>query len=84
MELTDAAKGWLADKGYDPAYGARPLRRAIQRYLESPLSQKLLEGVFAAGETILVDVAADETALTFSKKEESPAAQVSEEEQITV
>jgi len=84
LELTDAAKGWLADKGYDPAYGARPLRRAIQRYLESPLSQKLLEGVFAAGETILVDVAADETALTFSKKEESPAAQVSEEEQITV
>ncbi|MCD6520429.1 MAG: AAA family ATPase, partial [Anaerolineae bacterium] len=84
LELTDAAKGWLADKGYDPAYGARPLRRAIQRYLESPLSQKLLEGAFAAGETILVDVAADETALTFSKKEESPATQVSEEEQITV
>ncbi len=56
VELTDAARTWLAKEGYDPAFGARPLRRAIQKYVESPLSVELLSGKFKDGATILVDV----------------------------
>jgi ATP-dependent Clp protease ATP-binding subunit ClpB len=55
LELADAAKEALGDAGWDPAYGARPLKRAIQRLLENPLALRLLEGDFAAGDTILVD-----------------------------
>src|SRR5207244_12248924 len=55
IELTDAAKNLLADKGYDPALGARPLRRTIQRLVEDPLSEKLLWKEFKAGQTIIVD-----------------------------
>jgi ATP-dependent Clp protease ATP-binding subunit ClpB len=55
LELTDAAKEALGDAGWDPAYGARPLKRAIQRLLENPLALRLLEGDFAGGDTILVD-----------------------------
>ena len=56
LELTADAKILLAQKGYDPTLGARPLRRAIQRYLEDPLSEKILWKEFRAGETILVDI----------------------------
>jgi len=56
VELTGAARKWLARTGYDPAFGARPLRRAIQKFIESPLSIKLLQGEFAAGDLIQVDV----------------------------
>jgi ATP-dependent Clp protease ATP-binding subunit ClpB len=55
LELTDAAAEALGEAGWDPAYGARPLKRAIQRLLENPLALRLLEGDFAAGDTILVD-----------------------------
>jgi ATP-dependent Clp protease ATP-binding subunit ClpC len=55
IELTDAAKVLLAEKGYDPALGARPLRRTIQRMVEDPLSEKLLYKEFRAGQTIIVD-----------------------------
>jgi ATP-dependent Clp protease ATP-binding subunit ClpB len=55
LELTEAAKEALGDAGWDPAYGARPLKRAIQRLLENPLALRLLEGDFGAGDTILVD-----------------------------
>jgi ATP-dependent Clp protease ATP-binding subunit ClpC len=55
IELTDAAKEILAEKGYDPALGARPLRRTIQRMVEDPLSEKLLYKEFSAGQTIIVD-----------------------------
>ncbi|MFM8998922.1 MAG: ATP-dependent Clp protease ATP-binding subunit [Actinomycetota bacterium] len=55
IELTDAAKTLLAEKGYDAALGARPLRRTIQRLVEDPLSEKLLWKEFHAGETIIVD-----------------------------
>ncbi len=55
VELTEAARKWLAKEGYDPAFGARPLRRAIQKYVESPLSVKILEGEYKAGEKVLVD-----------------------------
>ena len=56
IELTDAAKELLAEKGFDPALGARPLRRTIQRLVEDPLSEKLLWKEFRAGQTIFVDV----------------------------
>jgi ATP-dependent Clp protease ATP-binding subunit ClpC len=55
IELTEAAKDVLAEKGYDPTLGARPLRRTIQRLIEDPLSEKLLWKEFAAGQTIIVD-----------------------------
>jgi ATP-dependent Clp protease ATP-binding subunit ClpC len=55
IELTDAAKTFLADKGYDQALGARPLRRTIQRLVEDPLAEKLLWKEFRAGETVIVD-----------------------------
>src|SRR6266403_3616212 len=55
LELTDAAKEVLAEAGWDPAYGARPLKRAIQRLVENPLALRLLEGEFADGDTVRVD-----------------------------
>jgi ATP-dependent Clp protease ATP-binding subunit ClpC len=55
IELTDGAKEVLAEKGYDSALGARPLRRTIQRMVEDPLSEKLLYKEFTAGQTIIVD-----------------------------
>jgi len=55
IELSDAAKELLAEKGYDPALGARPLRRTIQRMVEDPLSEKLLYKEFRAGQTVIVD-----------------------------
>ena len=60
LELTDAAKTHLASVGYDPALGARPLRRAIQRLVEDPLSEKILWKEFEAGELIIVDIEKDE------------------------
>jgi ATP-dependent Clp protease ATP-binding subunit ClpB len=65
LELTDAAKEALAEAGWDPAYGARPLKRAIQRFVENPLALRLLDGEFADGDTIRVD--AEDGELTFEK-----------------
>jgi len=65
IELSDAARTWLAKQGYDPQFGARPLRRALQRYVESPLSVKMLKGEFKVGDTILVD--ANDEGIVFSK-----------------
>lgn len=59
VELSPAAKDWIAEKGYDPQYGARPLRRTLQRHVESPLSVKLLRGEIAAGEHVVVDLEGD-------------------------
>jgi ATP-dependent Clp protease ATP-binding subunit ClpC len=66
VEITEEAKSWLAKEGYDPVYGARPLRRAIEHYVENPLSTRLLQGEFNAGDTIIVDLS--ENALTFTAK----------------
>jgi ATP-dependent Clp protease ATP-binding subunit ClpB len=68
LELTDRAKQLLAAEGYDPAFGARPLKRAIQRLVQNPLALQLLEGKFGDGDHIVADVAADET-LTFVRAE---------------
>jgi ATP-dependent Clp protease ATP-binding subunit ClpB len=56
LELTDEAKQVIADAGWDPTYGARPLKRALQRMVENPLALRLLEGEFADGDTVRVDV----------------------------
>jgi len=56
IALTKKAKTWIADVGHDPTYGARPLKRAIQRYVENPLALKILEGTFKEGDNILVDI----------------------------
>ena len=61
---TEAASQWLADYGYDPVYGARPLKRLIQKEIENPLALKLLQGEFKDGDTIVVDVD-DEKELQF-------------------
>jgi ATP-dependent Clp protease ATP-binding subunit ClpB len=67
LEVSDAAKELLAEEGWDPAYGARPLKRAIQRLLENPLALRLLEGDFAEGDTVRVDV--EEGELAFERAE---------------
>jgi ATP-dependent Clp protease ATP-binding subunit ClpB len=93
IELTAEAATFLGDRGYDPTYGARPLKRAIMRYIQDPLAKRLLRGEFAPHDTILVDVDPQATAhaptgyddvegegdggLTFTKKIASPVAAVS-------
>jgi ATP-dependent Clp protease ATP-binding subunit ClpA len=67
--LTDAARKWLAKEGYDPAFGARPLRRAIQKYVESPLSVELLSGKYKDGAAVLVDVDQEQNKIVFQKSE---------------
>ena len=66
VEITEKAKSWLANEGYDPVYGARPLRRALEKYVENPLAVKVLGGEFKEGDTIVVDTGDD--GLTFTKK----------------
>jgi ATP-dependent Clp protease ATP-binding subunit ClpC len=68
IELTEAARDWLAKEGYDPQFGARPLRRMLQRKVESPLSRKLLEGEFKSGDCVVVD-AEEKEGIVFRKKE---------------
>ncbi|MDD2696518.1 MAG: NDP-hexose 4-ketoreductase, partial [Anaerolineales bacterium] len=78
VELTEEARNWLANVGYDPTFGARPLQRALQKYVESPLSVSLLSGEFSEGATILVDVDEASDALTFRPISESvPAKEIS-------
>jgi ATP-dependent Clp protease ATP-binding subunit ClpB len=55
LELTDAAKAQLADEGWDPAFGARPLKRAIQSRIENPLATRILQGEFGLGDRIRAD-----------------------------
>jgi ATP-dependent Clp protease ATP-binding subunit ClpC len=66
IELTEKAKSWLAKEGYDPTFGARPLRRVIERYVENPLSTRLLRGEFKEGDTVKVDLG--DEGLTFTAK----------------
>jgi ATP-dependent Clp protease ATP-binding subunit ClpB len=60
LKVTDKAKEFLAKEGYDPVFGARPLKRAIRRLLQDPLARRLLEREFAEGDTITVDAARGE------------------------
>jgi len=65
LVLTEAATDFLVNRGYDQSYGARPLKRAIQRYIEDPLSEKILVGEFARGDELEVDVAPEGEKLEF-------------------
>jgi len=67
LQVNNEAKSWLINKGYNPEYGARPLRRAIQRYVENPLSTKILRSDFKEGDTVAISVEAEE--LSFTKAE---------------
>jgi ATP-dependent Clp protease ATP-binding subunit ClpC len=69
VEVTQAAKEFIAEQGYDPKFGARPLARAIRRYVENPLSSRIIGGEFDPGDTVVVDRAGDGgNELTFEKK----------------
>ena len=76
IELAEAARKWLARQGYDANFGARPLRRTLQRYVESPLSVKMLKGEFKVGDTILVDAGDEGVVFSKLKEEVAPIAQV--------
>jgi ATP-dependent Clp protease ATP-binding subunit ClpC len=82
LALTDSAKEYLGQQGYDPELGARPLRRAIQRLLEDPLSERVLLGEFKAGTTILVGLDTENDELTFEgiTSPESPPVELAGQE----
>jgi ATP-dependent Clp protease ATP-binding subunit ClpB len=65
LELTDAARTRLVRTGYDPNYGARPLKRAIQREIETPLAKRILGGEIRAGQTVRIDADPADPGLTF-------------------
>jgi ATP-dependent Clp protease ATP-binding subunit ClpC len=68
VELTDASRDWLATEGYDASFGARPLKRALQKYVESPLSISLLSGEYVSGDTVIVDLDKEKNEIYFKKK----------------
>jgi ATP-dependent Clp protease ATP-binding subunit ClpC len=75
IDLTERARKWLAKEGYDPAFGARPLRRTLQRYVESPLSKRILMGEFKPGDHVLADLGqteGEDKGLSFVKQEPIP------------
>ena len=74
IEASEAARGWLSREGFDPVYGARPLRRAVQRYVENPLSVRIIAGEFSSDDVIRVDAGPD--GLTFERVEAALAASV--------
>ena len=67
VQLTEKAKAFIIEKGFDPAAGARPLRRTIQRLVEDPLSDELLRGTFTEGDTIKIDHEEGKGELSFEK-----------------
>jgi ATP-dependent Clp protease ATP-binding subunit ClpC len=69
VELSEEARDWLASEGYDPMFGARPLRRALQKFVESPLSVSILSGEFKDGDIVLVDFDSETNKIVFAKKE---------------
>ena len=74
MEVSDAARDWLSEKGYDPQFGARPMRRLIQDHLEDKLSDAIIAGELSPGDTAMVDVNKDEDGLVVHAKEPIPVA----------
>jgi ATP-dependent Clp protease ATP-binding subunit ClpB len=75
LEVTQAAKDAVVTEGYDPAFGARPMRRAIQRLIQDPLSLMLLKGEYQAGETVVVDADSGTNALHFGKRVPVPVSE---------
>ncbi len=80
IEITDAARDWLAEDGFDRVYGARPLRRAVQRHLENPMAKRIIGGEFKSGDTVLVDRGEDGLAFTLSSRPEGATPGESESE----
>ena len=72
LELSDEARAWLAEEGYDPAFGARPLRRVIQHHIEAELSKRLIAGEFEMGDVVEVHRAAEGKGLVFERREGDP------------
>jgi len=78
VDITDSARTWLAQEGYDPAFGARPLKRALQKHVESPLSIRILQGEFGEGDRVIVDFA-EEDGLIFRQAESGASVEISEQ-----
>jgi ATP-dependent Clp protease ATP-binding subunit ClpC len=76
LEIDDNAKAWLAQQGFDPSYGARPLRRAIRRHIEDPLSEEVLRGEFGVGGVVQIKLAGEE--LVFISKREDAVESLSD------
>jgi len=74
LEVSDEAKTWLGEKGYDPTFGARPLRRVIEQNIEDAMSDQVLAGKYNPGDTIVVDVNTDDDTLTINQRVEEEAA----------
>ena len=68
IEISDAARAWLSEKGYDPSYGARPLRRQIQIHVQNPLAEDLIAGTYTDGDEIFVDISDVDDGLIFHKQ----------------
>ena len=77
LSISEAAKEFIADKGYDVQFGARPLHRAIQKYIEDPLAEEILNANVKEGDVLIGDLNADKTGLTFTlqKKEKAEKAE---------
>ena len=67
LEISSEARAWLVKSGYDPVYGARPLRRAIQRYVENPISTRILQGEFKEGDTVAINAGEEGLSFTIMK-----------------
>ena len=83
LELTDKAKDFVAEKGYDPKYGARPLNRAIQKYLEDPIAEEILRADLVAGDVLEITHEEDQEKLMFKARQsgEKPKPEVEEPEE---
>ncbi len=82
ISLSDAARNWLGDKGYDPLYGARPLARIIQEHIKKPLADELLFGRLAKGGAVMVDVAGDKLTFVYPDKKEEQKKSAPEKETV--
>jgi len=78
VQLSDEARTWLSEEGYDPAFGARPLRRALQKHIESPLSVKILQGEFEEGDTVMVDHR-EEDGIVFERYDKGTSIEIKDE-----
>jgi ATP-dependent Clp protease ATP-binding subunit ClpC len=81
--LTDEAKEFLVEKGFDPAYGARPLKRAIQRFLEDPLAEEILRGQYAGDLDLVIGAGNDALTFTFNPAEKKSKDSKEKEERVT-
>ena len=80
VELTDKAKDFLSDKGYDPQFGARPLNRAIQKHLEDPIAEEILKGEIPEGGTIIADYDEQTESITIKTRKSKPSSKEKKEE----